>query len=601
MVRTKRALIRTLLLPTELLIVAAAIASGGKLETDHYDVIIYKATPAGIAAAVAVSETCDALLKQGNHSKATSVAIIEPTWFVGGMATQGGIGMRDGFDYTRANEISSQHRWGRMNAEYYGLPPPALVWQPDHWVGSANFRRLLSEANVDVLFNTDLLEGPPGVVLNDEAGRRIVGLRVIDQSDNRTINLTASYFIDASYEGDLMRAAGIDYTVGRESKATYDEDWGGVTNFSAGQFRTIINPFRDNTTTDESNLLRYVWSGPDPDTMIGKSDDNVMAYSYRICLTEDPKIKVDIGEPRGYNPDDFELVRRLVLSELEKIKAGQRHQLSDPFMRLDYAGYKQLIGWESPRSYMKYDACCGNGPVGIDAVGLGRGYANATRQERARMAAEIQYYVHGLMWFYLTDPVVPIDVRAEFAKYGLCGDEWVTNNHFPRQLYIREAARMIGDHVFTQNDRLENYTRNDSIAVGSWGLDVHEMQRVAALRDSTTWQVVNEGLRGEKAQGGTFPFEIPYSIILPKRLQATNLAVVCAPSSSHIGFAAIREEPTLWQFGRAAGVAATIALAQSRSENSIVALHDVSIVQLQHFLLDQGALIHVPEDGVWRR
>ena len=35
-------------------------------------------------------------------------------------------------------------------------------------------------------------------------------------------------FIDATYEGDLMAAAGVQYHVGREARSAYDETWNGV-------------------------------------------------------------------------------------------------------------------------------------------------------------------------------------------------------------------------------------------------------------------------------------------------------------------------------------------------------------------------------------
>lgn len=227
--------------------------------------------------------------------------------------------------------------------------------------------------------------------------------------------------------------------------------------------------------------------------------------------------------------------------------------------------------------------------MGIDAIGLAVGYANASRAERKRIADKHRYYVQGLLWFWRNDPVVPERTRTWHNKYGLCGDEWMDNGHFPRQLYVREAARLVGDRVFTQNDRLP-ICRLDSIAVCAWGLDQHDMQRIAYY-NGTEWVVRNEGLRGDaKEQGGVFPFEIPYWTILPKREQLANLAVVNCPSVSHVAFTAIRVEPALWLLGQAAGTAAAMA-----SDFQLDSLHEVDIHYLQRSLLSQGAVIHVHE------
>lgn len=229
----------------------------------------------------------------------------------------------------------------------------------------------------------------------------------------------------------------------------------GVTDHSEAQFPFPINPFNEDGT-----LLRYINAKGDPSKRIGMSDDNIMAYSYRVCLTKDTRLYVPVTPPEGYNPEDFELARRLVL-----VEQAIGRNLSQPWSTLNYSGYERI-----PGAFMKYDGCCGMSPVGIDAVGLARGYATASRSERIQIAAQHRYYVQGLLWFWRTDFSVPKYVRKLHLEYGLCKDEWVDNGHFPRQLYVREAARMVGDRVFTQDDRSRDYWRHDSIAMGSWGL-----------------------------------------------------------------------------------------------------------------------------------
>lgn len=442
-----------------------------------------------------------------------------------------------------------------------------------------------------VHLNTDLVEGPSGVRIENGPPRRIAAIQIMKGNHYGTnvscrCWITAKYFIDASYEGDLMQAAGVSFTVGRESNATYNESWAGVTNHSESQFPLPIDPL-----DEHGQLLRYIQQphhannaaanddqNP-PWNHLGAADHNVMAYSYRVCLTQDAD-RVPITPPLNYNPADFELARRLVLAELRSGKS-----LSQPWLYLDYMGYSQI-----PERTMKYDACCGFSPVGIDATGLAVGYATATRATRAQMAAEHRYYVQGLLWFWQSDPSLPKEVRTGFAQYGLCPDAWPDNGHFPRQLYVREAARMVGDKVFTQQDRQQQGQgcRQDSIAMGSWGFDIHEMQRVA-FRIGSQWMAWNEGSTGYR-QGDHDPFEIPYWIMLPKRKEITNLLVPNCPSVSHVAFAAVRVEPTLWQLGVAAGTAVAIS---ARSNGSPPApLHDVNISELQQELLKEGSQIH---------
>jgi hypothetical protein len=594
-----------------------------------FDVVVYRATPAGIAAAIAAATTLQPAPQAQQPVLPVRVLLLEPTGHIGGMATEGGIGLRDALtDDLRSNPKSSQYRWGQLNAQDYldkinknhinknnnthhhkhELPHDDIaIWQPDHWVGEQSFWTLLNESHVEVMkcdnnsnnmilfagnclqhllficqqvcLDTDLVEGPSGVRIEEGPPRRITAIQLQQENSNCSIRwISAKYFIDASYEGDLMQASGVDFTVEREARSMYHESWAGVTNHSESQFPLPINPF-----DGKGRLLRYIQQqhgGVDPRKRVGAADTNVMAYSYRVCLTRDAN-RIPITPPRNFKATDFELARRLVMAERRHNKS-----LSQPWLYLDYMGYGQI-----PNMTMKYDACCGFSPVGIDATGLAVGYATASRAERALMAEEHRYYVQGLLWFWQSDASIPDHIRKENAQYGLCPDAWPENDHFPRQLYVREAARMVGERVFTQQDRKQSgICRHDSIAVGSWGFDIHEMQRVALFTGSrwTTW---NEGSTGYR-QGDHVPFEIPYWVILPKRKELTNLLVPNCPSVSHVAFAAIRVEPTLWQLGVAAGTAAALGV---MSHDSVPrALHDIEISLLQLQLTKQGSPIHWP-------
>lgn len=85
------------------------------------DVFVYRATPGGISAAISAA------------TFSANVVLLETTSHVGGMATEGGIGLRDGPDYMRNDTRNSQYQWGRRNAQHYGIND-GVIWQPDHWV-----------------------------------------------------------------------------------------------------------------------------------------------------------------------------------------------------------------------------------------------------------------------------------------------------------------------------------------------------------------------------------------------------------------------------------------------------------------------------------
>jgi hypothetical protein len=316
---------------------------------------------------------------------------------------------------------------------------------------------------------------------------------------------------------------------------------------------------------------------------VGEADDNVMAYSFRLCLTTREENQVNVTAPPGYTTEAFELSRRYVQSLLAAGKS-----LHTPWGNLPYRSYP-------PGD--KYDACCGAAPVGIDAAGLARGYSNGTYAEREEIKKQHMFYVQGLAYFWMFDPDsgVPEAKQREMRKYGLCKDEWPDNNHYPPQLYVREAARMVGDKVYTQNDRVYSGgpggCRDDSIGVGSWGFDIHQMERVPVSGASGSGPYAyNEGLTSP-GQGDNIAFDLPYWLLLPKRAEITNLLVPNCPSISHVAFAAVREEPTLWQMGQAAGTAAAIA---ASSPAQPVVLQDLDVSALIEVLHRRGVVNHFP-------
>lgn len=102
-------------------------------------------------------------------------------------------------------------------------------------------------------------------------------------------------------------------------------------------------------------------------------------------------------------------------------------------------------------------------------------------------------------------------------------------------------------------------------------------------------QAFNEGLTSPST-GGAFYYELPYSIFMPKRSEVTNLFAPNCPSATHVAFAGIRVEPTLWRLGQACGTAIVVAL---KSGNNVV-VQDVNVTAVQSLLWQQGVQTHYP-------
>jgi len=521
-----------------------------------YDIVIYGATPAGITAAIAAA----------NGGQFT-VALIDPASNFGGMSVAGGIGLRD--IGTPATLNGTALKWAMMNAAHYNVNYP--VWQPDMPVGEANFRTLLKqEPSIDLHSNEPLYEGPDNVV---KVGTIITKIATGLDAASLTI-WNGKVFIDASYEGDLARAAKASYTFGRESASQYNETYGGVrskwTDWGNFDSKEPVSATYDNDT-----LIPYVNAGPLAPQ--GSADDKMMGYSYRVCITARSTNKAPFPKPPGYNPDDFVLLQRY-LDYLVAFKYPKGPPLNFPVGLLDYRSYP-------PGD--KYDMCDSQSAVTSDVINLNAGYVTGTRAQRKLIEDKHYYYIAGFLTYLATDPRVPAFTRNDTLRYGLCKDQWPENNHWPTQMYVREGLRIIGDRVTTQNDLIGGRCINDSIGVGSWEYDIHVVQRVAVASANNKLAVDNEGQIMTGTAGGAV-YELSYSLLLPKRTEVTNLLVPVCHSASHVAYSALRVEPTFMQLGQASGVAATIAIKDK------LALHDVPIKTMQPILLQQGINLHWP-------
>lgn len=487
---------------------------------NSFDLVIYGGTPSGIIAAVAAAR------------RGARVAIIEPTGHLGGILTSG-LGVTDAITIADIGGLARQFYLDL--GTYYGKPAGTLQLQFEPHAAEAVFTHYIKSANVTVYFNryltTALTSG--GVIKN------------ITLDDSSVVS--ATIWIDASYEGDLMAAAGVSYAVGREGREQYGESKAG---WGASQQQINVSPYLAN-----GNLIPSV--NASPDESIGQGDSKIMAYTFRCCLTTTESNKIPFAQPARYTPDRYK-------------------GLSEYLQTINSPTLNQIVVMQ-PTVNGKYCLLANDLiPFSTDYVSGAWNYPNGSVTQRAAILQDHYDYVAGFLYFVSNDTSVPITIRNEMQQFGLAMDEFVDNQYWPWQMYVREARRLVGQTVLTQANVSTPSTQPDSIGLGNWGIDSHLCD---AFAESSS--VVLDGYFFTVK----YTYQIPYHCLLPKTSQVLNLAVTCCPSSSHIGFSSLRVEPVFMTLGHAAGTAASLAL------DAAIGFNDVSMSKLRAALLQNGAIL----------
>lgn len=497
----------------------------------HVDVCIYGGTPGGIMAAISAAR------------EGASVVLLEQTKHVGGLSTSG-LNRDEGEHMDRATLGGLCQQFTAEAARRSGHSERAIQrgvrqWQSKH--AERVFLEMLKKAAVPVRYE-QLLDKV------DKNGTRITTLQVRGGT-----RYHAKVFIDATYEGDLMAAAGVSYTVGREARDTYDEDKAGV--------RYMDEKVRVSPYDDDGNLLFGVMPGPAPEEF--SASKHPICYNVRLNLTIDPAHMVPIEKPESYDPKQHELLARC-------IEAGYLKRLGTIIGIYDIPG--EPTKKELNNRQFSY--------VSLSIPGAQTPWAEASFEERARIHQLYRDYTHGMLWFLKSDPRVPESIRKDMGRYGFCKDEWTDNGHWPWYLYIRAARRMKGPYILTQHDVTTRRDKDDVIHIGSHFIDSHHVARYAIDQD----HFINEGRMWQKGMR----FDIPYRAITPKATECANLLVPVCVSASNVAFAAIRLEPTWMHLGEAAGIAAVMAGDKP--------VQSINIAKLQARLRECGIPLKPPED-----
>jgi hypothetical protein len=502
------------------------------------DLVVYGGTSSGVMTAYSAAH-------EGLH-----VVLLEPGVHLGGMVT-GGLSATDLGHYTIIGGYARD--FYMKAAAHYGLHD---LDRPENWrsephVDEEIFRTMLKDAGVDVYFHERLRE-QGGI---QRQGRHLVSVATVDGK-----HWPAKIFADCSYEGDLMAQAKVSYTWGREASSEYGEDLAGVRgNTPKHQFLWPLSAY-----DEHHHLLPEI--DPGPLAAPGSGDKKVQAYNFRLILTNDPADRLPFPRPQGYDRSRFALLDRYLHEFQQHMgRAPGFRDITNPVMIPDHkADFNN------------------NGPVSTDYIGHSWKYPEATYAEKAALWQEHLLYTQSFFYFISQDAQVPANLRAEVNQWGLPKDEFADTDHWPNQLYIREGRRLVGEYVMRQSDLQTERTKPDSIGMGSYNSDSHNIQRVAMPDGS----VQNEG----DVQVPVEPYEIAYRSILPKRSESENLLVPVCLSASHAAYSSVRMEPQYMIIGQAAGVAAALAVHNHRE------VHDVGIPELQQKLRENGAILHLNQE-----
>jgi hypothetical protein len=496
------------------------------------DVVVYGATAAGVTAAI------------GSARHGASVIIVEPGMHVGGMVS-GGLGHCDidGQEHLLGGvAIEFFNRLGK----HYGQP---VAWRFEPHVAENTFKLMLKEAGVETRFG----QYCDAVQMTDT---RIETLRTQDGDSYK-----AKVFIDATYEGDLFKAAGVSYVIGREGRERYGESLAGRGELLPvnHQFKAAVSPWQD------GRLLPYI-TPQDKLVPVGAADGKFQAYCFRLCLTDRPENRLPIAKPEGYDPSRYELLRRYLVALGPKASERMRGPLG-----------------RGPIPNGKCDANS-SGPVSSNLPGANQEYAEASPQRRAEIREEHRSWAHGLLYFLQNDPSVPEKMRADFASWGLCKDEFQDTGGWPHQLYVREARRMLGEYVLTQRDLQDLRRKHDVIGMAGYNIDIREVQWVSVRNfhfPDAADEVFVEGYLSQPVE----PWDIPYRAMLPRYEECSNLLVPVCISASTVAYASFRMEPNYMLAGHSAGVAAALAAKAATSA------HHVNITLLQDTLRTDGQIL----------
>ena len=506
----------------------------------EYDAVIVGGTPAGIMAGITVA-------KAGRRA-----VILERTAYVGGLPANG-LGATDihtrgatgGLFLEFVNSIKQHY------SETYGADSQQVIdcsegYRFEPQVAEKVLLAMIAEAGDKLeVRNRRQFNHEPSNVIKDGAALRQI--KILNRVTGAEEVYSAAVFVDATYEGDLAAAAGAPYMLGREGADEYGEP-------CAGKY-----------------YQRWT-EAPDLYYSTGQGDNAVQSYNYRLALTNNPANMTRIEKPASFNRDEY-------VDLIDDVRLGR---FAGPPTPMEFDG----IGLITNMAKVPNQKVDGNNQhaafLSTDLAEENWPYPTASWDWRDRFAVRLRDYILGLFYFAQNDPELPADFRERCNRWGLASDEFTDNDHFPRQIYVREGRRIRGEYLFTAHDALSKRHSRDhmtSITASHYSLDSHACLKREAGRPHL------DGFFAYR----TTPYSVPYGVIVP--LEVENLLIPAPASSTHIGFSTLRMEPCWMALGEAAGVAINVSLDEGTS------LRGANVIEMQRQLLAAGAVLTYYEDA----
>ncbi|EAR01265.1 FAD-dependent oxidoreductase [Maribacter sp. HTCC2170] len=537
------------------------------------DVVIYGGTSAGISAAIQTARL------------GKSVILIEPTNRLGGLTT-GGLGQTDignkqvigGIsrefyqNIRKYYEDSANWIW-QIRAEYKdggqtrsGKSEDAM-WTFEPSAALKVFHNMIKDLDIKIIYE-QRLNRKTGITKVDNAIHSIT----TESGDT----YFGEVFIDATYEGDLMEASGISYTVGRESNSQYGESLNGIqankvseTLLGTVSHNSVHHDFIDGVDPyivkgdSSSGLLPFINAGgPETD---GLGDKGIQAYCFRMTLTDHPENRIPFKKPENYDELEYELLFR-------------NYEAADGALEEMYSYGDPLLPWiNSAMPNRKTDTNNQKG-FSTDFIGQNWDYPEASYEEREEIVERHRRYQQGLMWTLAYHPRIPKEVRTKVSQWGTCKDEYERKDGWQQQLYIREARRMVGAYVMSQKNCEGIEKILDPIGMAAYGMDSHHIKRYVNSKGF----VSNEGNVEASVKA---PFPISYRSIVPKKEECDNLLVPICLSASHIAFGSIRMEPVFMVLGQSSAVIACLSIDEGKT------VQDLEFNKLEKELLKQKQIL----------
>src|SRR5579863_327518 len=497
------------------------------------DICVYGATSGGVIAAYTAA-------KLGKK-----VVLVTPDGHPGGLSS-GGLGNTDIGNKIAITGLARD--FYRRVGLHYGKPEQ---WIFEPHVAEDIFKAYIHEASISVLYHQSLK-------VTYKKGLQIQEIQTEPAdsgADQETYIIHAKEYIDCSYEGDLMAMAAVSFTIGRESNEQYHETYNGIQLLDKHQFPDGVDPYMIESKP-ETGLLWGI--RPEGLGSTGSGDKKLQAYNFRLCLTDSLQNRIEITKPDRYDSSHYELLLRYI-----KIKNPK--SLEDGLLNIN-------------RMPERKTDINNNGPFSTDMIGMNYEYPNGTIEVRKRIIRDHIDYNKGLLYFIGHDGRVPEHLRNEMLAWGYPKDEYMDNDHWSPQLYIRESRRMISGYVMTEGNCTGQLKVTDGIGMAAYTMDSHNCQRVVVHG-----MVKNEG---DVQVGGFPPYPVSYRSIVPKQNECTNLFLPVCLSASHIAYGSIRMEPVFMVLGQSSATAAVIAIDKN------IPVQKVPVDKLQMVLKDDPLTLH---------